>query len=236
MKRALEAQNVPTPRWAAAEGPDDLFFDCFPAIVKPAAEHCSFGITRDSVVVSLEAARQQVAAISRQYAGGAIIEEFLDSDEYGISLWGNGNDLEVFGISVIRYDAFPDPRDRVCTFDAKWLPETDAYKKTMPTCPAPLTPAMQTQLESLAKRAHDACGGRDCSRIDVRLQQGRPMVLDVNINCAVSENSGFVDTARIFGWSYSAVLERLAMMALKRMTPRQPVLAAPLAQHHASRA
>jgi D-alanine-D-alanine ligase-like ATP-grasp enzyme len=92
---------------------------------------------------------------------------------------------------------------------------------------------MKTQLESLAKRAHHACGGRDYSRSDVRLQQGRPMVLDVNINCAVSENSGFVDTARIMGWSYSAVLERLAMMALQRMNVRQPVPAARLAQPHA---
>ncbi len=195
----------------------NLSFDFFPAIVKPAAEHCSFGITRDSVVFTLGEAGEQVRIINRDYDGGALIEEFLDGQEYGISLWGNEEDLEVFGISVIHYDAFPEVRDRLCTFDAKWLPETDAYKKTMPTCPAPLTPGFRAELESLAKHAHRACGGRDYSRVDVRLQDGRPMVLDVNLNCAVSENSGFVETARLAaGCDYAAVLERLLRMAAKR--------------------
>src|SRR4051812_25683538 len=104
MKRILEADGLATPRWQAFESADDLSFDIFPAIVKPATEHCSFGVTRNSVVFTLEEARAQSAAILRQYDGGAIIEEFLDSDEYGISLWGEKDNLEVLGISVIRYD------------------------------------------------------------------------------------------------------------------------------------
>jgi D-alanine-D-alanine ligase len=216
MKRLLEIHGLPTPRWTAVESAEDLSFDLFPAIVKPAGEHCSFGVTRESVVFTLEEARAQAAAVIRQYTGGAIIEEFLDSEEYGISLWGDEQALEVFGISVIRYHAFPDLRDRLCTFDAKWLPETDAYQKTLPTCPAPLTRELQGELEDLARRAHVACGLRDYSRMDVRMHGGRPFVLDVNANCAVSENSGFADTARIAGWDYPAVLDRLALMAARR--------------------
>jgi D-alanine-D-alanine ligase len=217
MKRLLEQHGLPTPRWSLVERAEEVSFDCFPAIVKPAAEHCSFGITRESVVLNLAEARARAAAILRQYPGGALIEEFLDSEEYGISLWGDRDEtLEVFGISVIRYDAFHDVRDRLCSFEAKWLPETEAYRKTMPTCPAPLSREQQTELEELACRAHRACGGRDYSRIDVRLREGRPMVLDVNINCAVSENSGFIDTARIAGWEFGEVLERLVLMAAAR--------------------
>ena len=267
MKRLLEAQNVPTPRWAVvasappgiavrnpraetdrgcvedqpqqiamgksmvdfrfgsaaaglrhSRGPRiDLSLDLFPAIVKPAAEHCSFGVTRESVVFTREEAREQIRLINQNYAGGAMIEEFLDSDEYGVSLWGNGDESEVFGVSVIRYNGFPDLRDRLCTFDAKWEPETDAYKKTMPVCPAPLTPGFRAKLESVAERAHRACGARDYSRIDIRLKDGKPMVLDVNTNCAVSENSGFVETARLArGLDYGAVLEKLLVMAARR--------------------
>jgi D-alanine-D-alanine ligase len=90
----------------------------------------------------------------------------------------------------------------------------------MPVCPAPLAPDFRAELETVARRAHQACGGRDYSRIDVRLKDGRPMILDVNINCAVSENSGFVDTARIMGWDYATVLDKLLMMAAKRMNYR----------------
>jgi D-alanine-D-alanine ligase-like ATP-grasp enzyme len=71
-------------------------------------------------------------------------------------------------------------------------------------------------LAALARRAHLACGLRDYSRIDVRLRNGRPMVLDVNSNCDLSETGGFANTARAAGWEYGAMLERLALMAVGR--------------------
>jgi D-alanine-D-alanine ligase len=216
MKRLLQAGNVPTPRWCAVTRADDLDFNTFPAIVKPAAEHCSFGITRESVVFSLDQAKKQVNSLLRQYPAGAIVEEFLDGDEYAVSLWGEKRIPEVIAISVISYDALPDMRDRVCTFDAKWLPQTEVYQKTMPICPAPLGKTRCTQIERLARAAYRACRLRDYGRVDLRLRNGRPMVLDVNANCALSENGGFVDSACIMGWDYGSVLDRLVRMAATR--------------------
>jgi D-alanine-D-alanine ligase len=216
LKQMLEAHSVPTPRWTAVERAEDLEFDLFPAIVKPAAEHCSFGITRQSVVLNLEQARAQAAAVVARYAGGALIEEFLDSEEFGVAVWGDDDELEVLGISMITYAAFPDMHDRLCTFEAKWLTDTEAYKKTMPICPVPVTAELKAQLEALACAAHRACGARDYSRVDMRMRADQPMVLDVNANCALSENAGFPDTGRIVGWDYGALLDRLARMALAR--------------------
>jgi D-alanine-D-alanine ligase len=219
MKTILEANGIPTPRWAQVaetETADSLYFDAFPAIVKPAGEHCSFGITRESVVSNLSEARAQAAAVLRDYRGGAIIEEFLDSEEYAVALWGEEDAMDVLGISVIRYDGFADRRDRLCTFEAKWLPETDAYLKTMPTCPAPLPRRRADELGDLAVRAHRACGLRDYSRVDFRLRHGQPLVLDVNSNCGLSESAGFANTARVAGWDYGALLEHLVLMAAAR--------------------
>ncbi|MGA2660200.1 MAG: hypothetical protein ABSH34_22095 [Verrucomicrobiota bacterium] len=216
MKRLLEAAGLPTPRWQEAPEPQTLEFEAFPAILKPAGEHGSFGITRDSVVTTLAQARAQAQAVLENFRGGAIIEEFLDSQEYAIALWGPPGRLEVLGVSVICYDGFPELRDRLCTFDAKWLPCSEAYLKTMPACPAPLEPEMAAELAALARRAHRVCGLRDYSRIDVRLRNGRPMVLDVNSNCDLSETGGFANTAQAAGWEYGAMLERLALMAAGR--------------------
>jgi D-alanine-D-alanine ligase len=126
----------------------------------------------------------------------------------------------VIAISVIRYDALPDVRDRLCTFAAKWMPETDIYQKTMPICPAPLPKDRHALLERLARRAYRSCGLRDYGRVDIRLSQAVPMVLDVNANCALSENGGFVDSARTTGWDYPSVLDRLAQMAASRRAIR----------------
>jgi D-alanine-D-alanine ligase len=216
MKRRLEAAGLPTPCWRQVSLAQRLDFQHFPALVKPAGEHGSFGITPDSVVTTPAEARAQAQAVLEGFDGGAIIEEFLDSPEYAISVWGAPGQLEVLGISVIHYDAFPDLRDRLCTFDAKWLETSEAYLKTMPVCPAPLEPGLAAELASLACAAHEVCGLRDYSRTDVRLRQGRPMVLDVNSNCDLSETGGFANTALAAGWDYGAMLERLALLAAGR--------------------
>jgi D-alanine-D-alanine ligase len=220
MKGLLEAADLPTPCWRHVSEAQGLEFEAFPAVIKPAEEHSSFGITRASVVTTLAEARAQARVVLREFAGGAIIEEFLDSPEYAISVWGSPGRLEVLGISVIRYDAFADLRDRLCTFDAKWLENSEAYLKTMPTCPAPLEPRMAAELAALARSAHEACGLRDYSRTDVRLRNGRPMVLDVNSNCDLDETGGFANTARAAGWEYGAMLERLALLTAGRAAPQ----------------
>jgi D-alanine-D-alanine ligase len=222
MKQLLEEEHLPTPRWRAAPSPELLSFDTFPALVKPAGEHCSFGITRESVVFDLHQARAQATLLARQFPGEIMLEEFIDGPEFGVSLWGEEPELEVLGISVITYEGLPDLRDRLCTFDAKWIPETEAYKKTMPVCPAPISPELAKKLAEISRQAYRCCDVRDYGRIDLRLQGDKPMILDVNSNCALSKNAGFPETARIAGWDYGATLERLAEMAGRRVSgPRR---------------
>ena len=222
MKRLLEAREVPTPAWVAAETAEALAFDTFPAIVKPAAEHCSFGITRESVVFTLAEARTRAEVLVRQYSGGVIVEEFLDSEEYAVSLWGPNHAPEVLGISLIRYDAFPELRDRLCTFDAKWLPETEAFQKTPPSCCAPIPAGLREAIEDWARQAYLACQVRDYGRVDIRLRSGQPMVLDVNANCDLGEYGGFAHTATSAGWDYGAMLERLVLIAAERRSSEVP--------------
>jgi D-alanine-D-alanine ligase len=199
-----------------------LAFDTFPAIVKPAAEHCSFGITRESVVFNMAEARARAEVLVRQYPGGIMVEEFLDSEEYAVSLWGPDHAPEVLGISLIRYDAFPELRDRLCTFDAKWLPETEAFQKTPPSCFAPIPPELRGAIQDRAVEAHLACRVRDYSRVDIRLRLGQPMVLDVNANCDLGEHGGFAHTATSAGWDYGAMLERLVLIAAERRREEVP--------------
>jgi D-alanine-D-alanine ligase len=225
MKTRLEQEGVPTPRWAVCERADQLFFDTFPAIVKPAAEHCSYGITRESVVFNLREARARAQQIIAEFDQPALIEEFLDSPEYNVSLWGNGEEIAVLGVSTMTYDAFEDIRDRLCTFEAKWVPESPAYQRIPAICPAPLCAELKAQIERTAIAAYRATGCRDYGRIDLRLKHGQPMVLDVNANCDVSPEGGFASAARAAGLSYAEMLECIIHMAMRRM----PALAEPAA-------
>lgn len=216
MKRDFEKHAVPTPRWELFNSADQATFDVYPAIVKPAAEHCSYGITRNSVVLDDDDLRRQVRWVVEEFKAPALVEEFLDSPEYNVSLWGNGQ-VDVLNVSTMTYDAFPDVRDRLCTFEAKWDPDSAAYQLIPAICPAPISGELWRAIEDVSIRAYVASGCRDYGRVDLRLaRDGRPLVLDVNANCDVSPDGGFANAARAAGMSYGEMLERLVMLAVAR--------------------
>ncbi|MBX7213839.1 MAG: GNAT family N-acetyltransferase [Thermoflexales bacterium] len=225
-KRLLDAAGVPTPRWREIQGPEQADFDAYPAILKPSAEHCSYGITRESVVVNDAEARAQAAHLAATFGGNILVEAFLDSPEYNVSVWGNG-EAHVLGISTMTYDAFSDIHDRLCTFDAKWTPESVAYRRIPAICPAPISAALAAEIEAVAVAAYRACGVRDYGRVDLRLtSEGHPLAYDVNANCDVSDDGGFFHAAEAAGLSYGQMLERILIFALRRHAqdaPAQPV-------------
>lgn len=211
-KQLLDQSAIPTPRWGVFEQADHIKFDVFPAIVKPANEHCSYGITRQSVVMNLAEARQQSAALFAQFGGQPVlIEEFLDSDEYNVSLWGM-QQPEMLGISTMTYGAFDDIHDRLCTFDAKWTPESEAYQRIPAICPAPVSPELKAEIERVSLAAYRAVGCRHYGRVDLRLKRGSPMVLDINTNCDLSDGGGFANAARAAGLTYAQMLEKLVQL------------------------
>jgi D-alanine-D-alanine ligase len=250
MKLLLEKAGVPTPGWVLREDASDFHFDAFPAIVKPAEQHCSYGITRESVVLNMDEARRQIARCIGEFHQPAMLEEFLDSAEYNVSVWGSDkdtlsrssqkidgrnriprkagiaissvqpietNDLEVLGISTMTYDYFGNIKDRLCTFDAKWTPESEAYRQIPAICPAPISTRLQRKIERVALQAYKASHCRDYGRVDIRLNRaGEPLVLDVNSNCDVSSEGGFMNAARSKGLDYGQMLERLIKLALAR--------------------
>jgi D-alanine-D-alanine ligase len=226
MKALMEQAGVPTPKWAVFDRAEDVRFDAFPAIVKPAAEHCSYGITRDSVVMNEAEARRQAARVIDEFNQPALIEEFLDSAEYNVTVWGAGDDMTVLGISSMTYDAFSDIHDRLCTFDAKWTPESEAYQRIPAICPAPVSDELKRKIEAVSVAAYRASGCRDYGRVDLRLRGHQPMALDINSNCDVSPDGGFANAARAAGLSYGEMLERVIELAVARMPAnRAPALA-----------
>ena len=167
----------------------------YPAIVKPANEHCSFGITRDSVVDNPQQLKERVQYILDTWKGPALVEDFIDGVEYNVSVWGNDASAEVLPIAAIDYSVFADYHDRLVSFDAKWNPDSDAYRLTGVTCPAPLDPVLRRRIERVGLKAYKALGLRDYGRVDLRVRNGVPYVLDVNANPDITMEGGFARSA-----------------------------------------
>ena len=64
----------------------------------------------------------------------------------------------------------------------------------------------------------DLVGGvRDYGRVDLRLLNGKPMVLDINGNCDISNEGGFYNAAHAAGISHGRMLEQILLFAAARM-------------------
>src|SRR5512143_2551378 len=50
VKRRLDSRRIPTPKWQVLSAKTGETWTTFPAIAKPALEHCSYGISREAVV------------------------------------------------------------------------------------------------------------------------------------------------------------------------------------------
>ena len=110
----------------------------FPAIVKPMNEHCSMGITQDSVVINQAELTKRISFVLDQYSQPALVEDFIDGREFHVSIWGNET-LTVLPVAEMDFSFFGDAKDRLCNFDAKFIPGSEHYEKIETLLPAPLT-------------------------------------------------------------------------------------------------
>lgn len=215
-KQRLVEHGVPTPASKAFFTPDVDDWNRYPAFVKPANEHCSFGITRDSVVDTPEQLKRRIEYVIDTWKCEALVEDFIDGTEYNVSLWGNG-ELKALPIGAIDYSSFADYHDRLCSFDAKWDPESDAFRLTSVKCPADLEPELEARIERVAMDAYRVMRVRDYGRIDIRVRDGVPYVLDVNSNPDITMEGGFARSARAAGYDYGRMAARILAHAAHRM-------------------
>ncbi|MEI6126494.1 MAG: hypothetical protein WCQ99_08075 [Pseudomonadota bacterium] len=215
VKHLLEDHNVPTPCWQIYTAAEPENWTCYPAIVKPALEHCSRGVTTDSVVMNAGELSRRVAYVIDTFSQPALVEDFIDGREFHITLWGNGT-LQMLPPAEMDFRAFSYVRDRLCTFDSKFHPGSMHYNNIELLLPASLSETEYALLDTTAKEAYNVLGCRDYARVDIRLRDGIFYILDINPNPDISFETSMVCAAERAGYSYGAMLSRLVNLAALR--------------------
>ena len=218
-KALMLEHGVPTPEAKVYARSETNGWHRFPALVKPAMEHCSYGIEPEAVVDDPQQLQQRIEYVIEKYQSDALVEDFIDGTEFNVSIWGNGR-LTVLPLSEIEFAGIEDYHDRLVSFDAKWTPESDAWRQTSVHCPAEVEPELRQRLETAAKSAYKLFRLRDYGRIDMRVRDGQPYVLDVNSNPDITMEGGFARSARAAGFDYGRMTTRILDYAAKRM-PRE---------------
>jgi D-alanine-D-alanine ligase len=212
-KRLLAAAGIATPAWVEA-GPNGLPAPDFagPYIVKSVWEHASIGIEEDSVVGD----PRRVAAVAkrraRRFGGEWFAEAFIEGREFNLSLLGRSGGVELLPPAEMLFVDYPEGKRRIVDYAAKWHRGSFEFTNTVRRFEfADDDRPLLGRLEAIATDCWRLFGLRGHARVDVRVDaEGRPWVLEVNINPCLSPNAGFAAAAERAGLSLTDVVRRIA--------------------------
>lgn len=215
-KDLLIRHHLPTPKYTTARLGQNVLHThdmAFPLIVKPRAEDASLGITADSIVTTDRGLRERVHFIHATYRQEALIEEFIEGRELNIAVLGDKH-FEVLPVSEIIFEqGLPRP---IVSYDGKWLESSEEFARTRPVCPATLRVKEEMLVRDVALRACKLLECRDYTRVDIRLRDGTPYILEVNANPDISSDAGLARSAKAAGIGYPALIERILHMTMQR--------------------
>jgi len=215
VKRLLQRSGIPTPRWRLYFSAEKDDWQSFPAIVKPAFEHCSIGITTEAVVLNPVELRERILFVQKVFHQPALVEDFIDGREFHVTLWGNGR-VSMLPPAEMDFSSFDNVCDRLCTFDSKFSPGSVHFEKIELRIPALLDGPLYERLRETSVQAYRVLGCRDYARIDLRLRDGIFYVLDINPNADFSPDTSMVYAAETVGLTYGALGSHLANLAAQR--------------------
>lgn len=213
-KRVLRAHGVPTAPFQVCRSERVAVRVPLPAIVKPVAEDGSIGIGRDAVVTSRERLRRQVAHVLESYRQPALVEAFISGREFNVSIWGNGTAL-VLPLTEQDFGDWPE-LTRVVHFPAKWEPDAPEYSGWVARCPAEVDAELAERIRTVALQAYRVLKCKDYGRVDMRVKDGVPYVLELNPNPCLAPDAGFATASRAAGYDYAHMLEQIVRWAWER--------------------
>lgn len=205
-KQRFIEQGVPTP---ASE-----ILDCscgvqmpkmaLPYVVKPPREGSSVGVH----IVRNEGEARAAIEDAARYGNEVLVEQFVQGLELTVGVL-DGEALPVVHIS---------PRSGFYDMSNKY-PWMTGEGGTDYFCPADLDDDATNRVQQAAVAAHKALGVEVYSRVDVLLDSnGAPFVLEANTIPGMTESSLLPKAAKVAGYSFIELCERIAEISLK--TPR----------------
>ncbi len=156
--------NLPLSASVVATKGEDLDTITFPLpwAVKPTLEGSSNGVTKVSQESELDSALQTAF----QYGNQALVEQWIDGDEYTVSIL-NGDALPSIKI-ISDHDIYD--------YHSKYFSNKTEY-----LCPADLTKEHELNLQRIALKAFNLTGASGWGRVDFILDKDRtPFLLEIN--------------------------------------------------------
>ena len=214
-KNLLKKRKITTPAYEVIEFGASISVSLpYPLIVKPVHEDGCVGISVESKVTNLKQLEKQVVRIHAVYGQAALVEEFIEGRDITASIFGNGADARLLPLTEIVYSDSDGPGH--LTFDANWVAGSNEYQDSRSNVISHLDESLLIIIQSSALAAYRTMGCRDYARVDFRVRDNIPYVLEVNPNpCINPDGAGFVKSAHAAGYSYPQLVTAILEMSIK---------------------
>lgn len=211
-KLKLVHAGLPTPAWSEdGRGfPSDV-----QVIVKSVWEHGSLGLDETSVMRSAHA-KQAIAERNLRWRTEHFAECFIEGREFNLSLLQGLRAVELLPIAEIAFSKSSRGTPLIVGYDAKWAPHSAAYTGTPRRFGLEAAePALASELSRLAHACWTLFGPRGYARVDFRVDpEGRPFILEVNMNPCLTPDAGFAAAAAAAGLAYGDMIELIVEASL----------------------
>lgn len=190
----------------------------FPALLKPNTGDSSIGITQGAVVHNAEELVNYIDYLKTTLPGIPIlIQEYLQGNEYSVSLIGNPGRFEVLPVLEVDYSDLPDNLPKILSYESKWLPESP-YWTSIKYHEASLDENSYRNIVDYSKKLFSKMECRDYARFDFRADKhGEIKLLEVNPNPGWCWDGKFNYMAGFAGIEYPEMLEKIINAACERL-------------------
>ncbi|MGH7470659.1 MAG: D-alanine--D-alanine ligase family protein [Longimicrobiales bacterium] len=207
----LRDAGLPVPDWSCVQvSHRKLYWDRFPAIVKPAAEDASIGITQKSVARNRRELARAIDAAER--FDRVVVQHFIEGREFNVGMVGN----VLLPVNEIDFSRMPAGAWPMLSYAAKWEIGSPEDVGSEPHCPAAIPDDKRDLLHDLAFQAWRVAEGRGYGRVDFRMNDaGQVFILEVNPNPDIAPGAGLARMARAHGWDYAGLIQHILAEGLK---------------------
>ena len=193
---------------------EDLYF---PLIVKPADTDNSYGITNQSVVKNRAELKKQLAAVIEGLGRPALIEEYIEGDEYDVCLLGSGEDVRVLPPIRSIFDKMPKGYWHIYAQSSKTDSGDPAYDAIKIEKQAKISKKLATLINNIALDVYSLFDCLDYGKVEIRVdKQGNPYVLEVNPNPPIGKEDFMALAAKTDGYEYGDFIEEILYRAVDR--------------------
>jgi D-alanine-D-alanine ligase len=227
VKKLLTYHNIPTAKWDYAYSLDDeVRSDLrYPLIVKPANTDNSIGVTNDSVVTDIKGLKRQLDCVINTLHRPALIEEYIEGDEYDVSILGSEyDDLRVLPLSRTVFDDLPEGYWHIYPYESKYE-AGGIYKKYLKVQrpPKKMSAKLQSLITEIALDTYNILDCHDYGRVEIKVDKdNNPYVLELNPNPSIDIGCCLPAVAELVGMNFGDFIEKIISLAIKRYKDRLP--------------